>query len=109
MLALRRRFDFERDAFAFPNELLHEYRFDPATGDTRLARRTPRPHYVLRCFLLAKAARQFLYHARFDLRRGYAELRAARQPLLARGHAQRHRDRAALVSLGRSRRAPGRV
>jgi hypothetical protein len=66
MLALRRRFDFERDAFAFPNELLCEYRFDPATGDTRLARRTPRPHYVLRCFVLAKAARQFLYHARFD-------------------------------------------
>ncbi|HYB69496.1 MAG TPA: hypothetical protein VEH80_02430 [Candidatus Bathyarchaeia archaeon] len=66
MLALRRRFDFERDAFAFPNELLCEYRVDPASGEMRLTRRTPRPRYVLRCFVLAKAARQFLYHARFE-------------------------------------------
>jgi hypothetical protein len=29
MLALARRFDFERDTFAFSNELVWEYLFDP--------------------------------------------------------------------------------
>ena len=32
MLAVRRRFEFERDAFAFPNELVWEYHFDEVTG-----------------------------------------------------------------------------
>jgi len=61
-----RRFDFERDAFAFPNELVWEYHFDAATGETRAVRREPPPGYALRCFVLVRAARQFFYHARFD-------------------------------------------
>jgi hypothetical protein len=65
MLALRRRFEFERDTFAFPNELVWEYHFDAATGATTAARRVPAPDYVHRCFVLIRAARQFLYHARF--------------------------------------------
>ena len=28
--------------------------------------REPKPDYAHRCFVLARAARQFLYHARFD-------------------------------------------
>jgi len=66
MLAVRRRFEFERDAFAFANELVWEYHFDEATGATAARRRVPAPDYALRCFVLIRAARQFLYHARFD-------------------------------------------
>ena len=40
MLAVRRRFEFERDAFAFPNELVWEYHFDAATGATAARRRS---------------------------------------------------------------------
>jgi hypothetical protein len=66
MLAVARRFDLERDAFAFPNELVWEYHFDAATGQTRAVRREPAPRYALRCFVLVRAARQFFYHASFD-------------------------------------------
>jgi hypothetical protein len=61
-----RRFDFERDTFAFPNELVWEYHFDTATGQTRAVRRRPAPGYALHCFVLIRTARQFFYHARFD-------------------------------------------
>ena len=61
-----RRFDFESDTFAFANELIWEYQFDAATGKTTFRRREPKPHYAHRCFVLTRAARQFLYHARFD-------------------------------------------
>jgi hypothetical protein len=65
MLAVRRRFDFDRDTFAFANELVWEYRFEPS-GATTVRRRVPPPDYALRCFVLVRAARLFLYHARFD-------------------------------------------
>ena len=65
-MARPRRFDFERDSFAFPNELVWEYRFGPATGGTTFTRREPRPAYSHRCFVLARGVRQFLYHAHFD-------------------------------------------
>jgi hypothetical protein len=61
-----RRFDFERDSFAFANELIWEYQFDPTTSKTSFRRREPKPDYAHRCFVLTRAARQFLYHARFD-------------------------------------------
>jgi hypothetical protein len=61
-----RRFEFARDSFAFANELLWSYQFDAATGKTTFRKREPKPDYALRCFVLARAARQFLYHARFD-------------------------------------------
>jgi hypothetical protein len=66
MLATGRRFQLERDAFAFPNELVWEYHFDPATATTVFSRRLPPPDYVHRCFVLVRAARQFVYHARFE-------------------------------------------
>ena len=66
MLAVRRRFDFDRDTFAFANQLLWEYRFDGAGGAATARRRVPPPDYALRCFVLVRAVRQFLYHARFD-------------------------------------------
>jgi hypothetical protein len=60
-----RRFEFPRDTFSFANELCWEYQFDPPTGKTIFRRREPRPDYTHRCFVLVRAARQFLYHARF--------------------------------------------
>ena len=61
-----RRFEFARDNFAFANELLWEYQFGAAAGKTTFYQRKPKPDYALRCFVLTRAARQFLYHARFD-------------------------------------------
>jgi len=61
-----RRFEFERDSFAFANELVWEYRFDATTGKTTFTRREPKPDYAHHCFVLTRSARQFLFHARFD-------------------------------------------
>lgn len=61
-----RRFDFARDAFAFANELLWKYQFDSATGKMNFRKREPKPNYAHRCFVLTRAARQFLYHTQFD-------------------------------------------
>ncbi len=61
-----RRFEFDRDSFAFENETFWEYQFEASTGKTRFRRREPKPAYAHRCFVLTRAARQFLYHARFD-------------------------------------------
>ncbi len=61
-----RPFDFARDTFAFANELLWEYQFEPATGNASFRRREPKPGYAHRCFVLTRAARQFHFHARFD-------------------------------------------
>ena len=72
-LAAPRAFDFERDTFAYPNELHWAYDFDAATGKATFSKRNPPPHYALRCFVLARAARQFLYHAQFDSTRPAAD------------------------------------
>ena len=61
-----RRFDFARDSFAFANELVWEYQLDAATGKMVFSPRVPKPAYSHRCFVLTRAVRQFLYHARFD-------------------------------------------
>jgi hypothetical protein len=61
-----RRFDFARDSFAFENETFWEYYFDTASGKSSFSRREPKPDYAHRCFVLTRAARQFLFHARFD-------------------------------------------
>ena len=61
-----RRFEFERDTFAFANELVWEYRLDPASQKMVSRRNVPPPTYAHRCFVLVRSARQFFYHARFD-------------------------------------------
>ncbi len=61
-----RRFEFPADAFAFTNELRRVYTQDPKTGKQHSVPKDPKPEYALRCFALAKASRQFLWHARFD-------------------------------------------
>jgi hypothetical protein len=62
-----RRFDFFADTFAFPNELVWEYRLDAPSGGMTFHRRDPKPSYSHRCFVIVRAARQFFFHARFDL------------------------------------------
>lgn len=62
-----RRFEFERDSFGFANELVWEYRIDATAGKRTLRPRNPKPDYAHRCFALARVARQFFYHARFDM------------------------------------------
>jgi hypothetical protein len=60
-----RAFDFERDTFAYPHELVWQYHFDDA-GRMSVSKSDPAPTYYHRCFVLVCATRQFFYHARFD-------------------------------------------
>ena len=60
-----RAFDFERDTFAFPHELVWKYHFD-ADGKMTVSRSDPPPTYYHRCFVMSRATRQFFYHARFE-------------------------------------------
>jgi hypothetical protein len=63
----QRNFIFERDSFAFPNELVWAYQDDPVTGKMTFSQRHPKPTYAHRCFALARVTRQFFYHAQFEL------------------------------------------
>lgn len=62
----RRSFDFLRDTFAFPNELVWEYRIDPITGETTTFKNDPPPTYAHHCFVVVRAAKQFFLHAKFE-------------------------------------------
>lgn len=59
-------FVFERDTFAFRNELVWEYRVDARTGRMTTRRAEPAPTFALRCFVMVRAVRQFRFHARFE-------------------------------------------
>jgi hypothetical protein len=61
----RRPFNFQTDTFAFPNDLIWEYRFDE-NGKWVSKPRLPKPDYTHHCFVVARSARQFFEHARFD-------------------------------------------
>lgn len=85
--SVARRFVFERDRFAFANELLWEYQFDAQTGRMTTLVREPKPDYVLRCFVLTAATRKFFQHATFveDQPRGTESLyRSSIRQVLAR-------------------------
>jgi len=62
---LARRFQFERDTFAFAHELVWKYRFDPVTGAMTTYKADPPPAYYHRCFVLVRATRLFFDYARF--------------------------------------------
>jgi len=62
----QRPFVFKQESFAFANELVWEYRFNPATGQMGHQRRQPPPAYTHRCFVVARSARQFFQNAQFD-------------------------------------------
>lgn len=61
-----RIFQFERDTFAYPHELVWKYHFDPVTGAMSVQKAEPPPTYYHRCFVMARTTRQFFYHARFE-------------------------------------------
>lgn len=63
--AASRHFDFGRDTFAYANQLVWEYHYDP-NGKWVHERREPKPDYTLHCVVLARSARQFFQNARFD-------------------------------------------
>lgn len=60
-----RAFAFQRDTFAFANELTWDYHYDNA-GKWISQKRYPKPDYTLHCFVVARSCRQFFEHARFD-------------------------------------------
>jgi hypothetical protein len=64
--AAARSFDFFRDTFAFRNELVWQYLIDEKTGAVATRKNDPPPTYAHHCFVLARAAKQFFSHARFD-------------------------------------------
>ena len=59
-----RPFLFGGDTFSFANELRWEYQFD-ADGHWKGTPRDPPPDYSNHCFVLARAAKQFFWNARF--------------------------------------------
>jgi len=63
--AQARSFDFSKDTFAYPNELLWEYHYD-ANGKWTTHKHEPKPTYAQHCFVVARCAKQFFEHARFD-------------------------------------------
>lgn len=60
----QRAFDFEKDTFAYANELKWEYSFG-TNGQWTWQKRMPPPDYALHCFAMARAARDFFAHAKF--------------------------------------------
>jgi len=61
-----RPFIFGEDTFAYRNDLVWTYYRDPETGKFRHKPREPKPDYTHHCFPVARSARQFFQHARFD-------------------------------------------
>ena len=64
--AFPRPFAFGQDTMAYSNELFWVYKVEPETGRTTHEDRQPKPTYALHCFVVAKSARKFFQHARFD-------------------------------------------
>jgi hypothetical protein len=60
-----RPFRFDEDTFIFANELVWAYSTEP-DGTWAAEARKPEPDYSHQCFVLARSARQFFQHARFD-------------------------------------------
>ncbi len=60
-----RPFQFATDTFAYANEVDVAYAHD-AEGRWRGHAVEPKPGYTLQCFVVARSARQFFQHARFD-------------------------------------------
>jgi hypothetical protein len=61
-----RSFAFGEDTFAYRNDLVWVYYRDPVTGKFQHKNREPKPDYTHHCFPVARSARQFFQHARFD-------------------------------------------
>jgi hypothetical protein len=60
-----RPFRFPADTLSLTNETAWVYARDPVTGEQRHTPRQPPPTYALRCFVVARTAKQFHAHAEF--------------------------------------------
>ena len=61
-----RPFEFDRDTFAYANELVWDY-VDGGDPQKLVPQRSQTPRtYTHRCFVMVRSARQFFHHARFD-------------------------------------------
>jgi len=87
-----RPFVFGQDTFAYANELVWFYYRDPDTGKLRHKDREPPPTYSHHCFVVARSARQFFQHARFDATQPVAD-RATYRSLIRRVVAKSPRQR----------------
>ena len=67
-----RQFDFARDTFAYPNELVWEYRYDDQ-GKWTTRRRDIPPSYYQHCFVVSRSACQFFENAVFAPERPQAD------------------------------------
>ena len=74
-----RPFAFAEDTFAYRNDLVWIYYRDPATGKFEHKNREPKPDYTHHCFPVARSARQFFQHARFDPTQPVADEEAYRK------------------------------
>ena len=63
---LQSSFVFQRDTFAFANETVFEYNIPSSKGGPRRRAHEANSDYTLHCFVMARSARQFFRHARFD-------------------------------------------
>src|SRR5256885_12764931 len=61
-----RQFNFHEDTFAYANQLVWEYNFDPVTGRATHHATVPKPNYTHHCFVVARSTHQFFENARFD-------------------------------------------
>src|SRR5882724_2369781 len=73
-----RKFDFQKDTFAYSNDLVWEYYYD-AKGKWVYRRRNPQPDYTHHCFVVARSTRQFFVNARFDPGQPMADERTYRR------------------------------
>jgi hypothetical protein len=88
-----RPFEFHQDTFAYTNETVWEYVLDQETGRMHSQRRRSAPSYSHHCFAVARAARQFWQHARFEPREPPVE-RADYQRLVRQVRARNPRVKA---------------
>jgi len=63
--SIPRRFQFERDTFAYHHELVWKYHFDPQSGAMTTFKADPPPAYYHRCFVMVRATRLFFDYSRF--------------------------------------------
>jgi hypothetical protein len=59
-----RPFDFQRDTFAYPNQLVWDYYYD-ANGKWTNKRHEPKPDYTHHCFVVSRSSKQFFQNAKF--------------------------------------------
>jgi len=74
-----RPFVLGQDNFVYRNDLVWLYYVDPGTGEWTHRPREPKPDYTHHCFVVARAARQFFQHARFDPSQPVADTATYRQ------------------------------